>query len=163
MESSLLSSTGGHTSFYTNRKEGKKSPFRNIPSYTQWGLVGTVKTCVRNATRSNLDRLVQSSRNINTVVNSEVMMFLLNMLDTSRAFVDAVFEFLTEKYTALSAAFPDEKACWDFACSYLERVFKYKFELARSVLRNPDLHTQRIGVQIMWTALRTIAVQESFL
>jgi len=155
---------GGHTSFYTTGKEGKKSRFRNIPSYAQWGPVGTVKTCVRNAARANLDRLVRSSRqNINTVVNSEVKMFLLNMLDTSRAFVDAVFEFLTEEYTALSLHFPDEKVCWDFACLCVEHVFKYEFEMARSVLRNPDLRSQRIGVQVMWTALRTIAVQESFL
>jgi len=85
------------------------------------------------------------------------------MLDTSRAFVDAVFEFLTEEYTALSLHFPDEKVCWDFACSCVEHVFEYEFETARSVLRNPDLRSQRIGVQVMWTALRTIAVQESFL
>jgi len=72
----------------------------------------------------------------------------------------AVFEFLTEEYTTLSLHFPDEKVCWDFACSCVEHVFKYEFETARSVLRNPDL---RIEVQVMWTALRTIAVQESFL
>jgi len=79
---------GGHTSFYTNGKEGKKSCFRNTPSYAQWGQVGTVKTCVRNAVQANLDRLVRSSRqNINTVANSEVKTFLLNTLDTSRDFV----------------------------------------------------------------------------
>jgi len=109
--------------------------------------------------RVNLEGLVWSSRqNVNTVANSEVKTFLLNMLDTSRAFVDEVFEFLTEEYTALSL-----HLCWDFAFSCVEHVFKYEFETARSVLHNLDLRSQRIEVQVMWTALRTIAVQESFL
>ena len=156
--------SSSQNAFYTDGKSGKKSRFRNIPSFDHWGAIGTVKTCVRNAAKSDLDRLVRSSRQEINLVSEPVMKtFLLNMLDTSRAFVEAVFEFLTEEYTAFTEHFPDDKICWDFACSCVEHVFKYEFETARSVLRNPDLRSNKAGLQVMWTALRTISVQESFL
>jgi hypothetical protein len=152
------------SAFYSDGKAGKKSRFRNIPSFDSWGAIGTVKTCVRNAAKSDLDRLVRSSRQeINLMADPVMKTFLLNMLDTSKTFVEAVFDFLTEEFTSLSEHFPEDKVCWDFACSCVEHVFKYEFETARSVLRNPDLKSGKIGLQVMWTALCTISVQESFL
>lgn len=85
------------------------------------------------------------------------------MLDTSKEFVEAVFSFLTEEYSALAEHFDDGALCWDFACSCVEHVFKYEFEAARAVINNPDVGDKSIYPKVLWQSLRTIAIQESFL
>lgn len=42
-------------------------------------------------------------------------------------------------------------------------MFKYEFEAARAVITNPDVGDASIHPKVLWQALRSIAVQESFL
>jgi hypothetical protein len=149
---------------YIDGKQGKKFRFGNIPSYTVWGPVGTFHETVRKQADGSLTRLVRTKKlDIKEVRSPELRAFLLAMLDSSREFVDAVFTFLTEEYSALSDHFPDEALCWDFACSCVEHVFKYEFEAARAVIHNPDVGNSALYPKVLWQALRTISVQESFM
>lgn len=47
--------------------------------------------------------------------------------------------------------------------SCIEHVFKYEFEAARAVITNPDVGDPSINPKVLWQALRTITVQESFM
>jgi hypothetical protein len=156
--------TAAHLAVYTYGKVQKKSRFMNIPTFGAWGPISNVTTCVRGTAKSNLERLVRSSRQvINAMTNSDVKTFLLRMLEVSKSFVDAVVEIWTEEYTALTEHYTDDKLCWNFVCSCVQHVFQNEFESARSMLHNPDLKSSRVSLQVMWTALRIIGVQESFL
>jgi hypothetical protein len=149
---------------YIDGKQGKKHRFSNIASYEVWGPVGTIKDAVRKRAETHLTRIVRNRRQeIRNVKHPDLRAFLTAMLDLSKDFVEAVFSFLTEEYSALSEHFNDGALCWDFACSCVEHVFKYEFEAARAVVINPDVADTAVRPKILWQSLRTIAVQESFM
>jgi hypothetical protein len=150
---------------YIDGKQGKKSRFGNIASYEIWGPVGTIKDSIRKRAETSISRLIRNKRAaITTEVNQpEIRAFLISMLDRSKEFVEAVFNFMTEEFSALSEHFNNEVLCWDFACSCVEHVFKHEFEAARSIVNNPDVNDVAIGSKVMWQSLRTIAVQEAFM
>jgi hypothetical protein len=149
---------------YIDGKQGKKFRFGNIPSYAVWGPVGTVHETVRKQAEGSLTRLVRTKKlDLKEVRSPELRAFLLAMLEASKDFVEAVFTFLTEEHSALNDHFPDEGLCWDFACSCVEHVFKYEFEAARAIIHNPDVGNPALYPKVLWQALRTISVQESFM
>jgi hypothetical protein len=150
--------------FFIDGKHGKKHRFNNIASYEVWGPVGTIKDAVRKRAEVQLTRFVKTKRlAIQEVSNPELCTFLTAMLNASKEFVEAVFSFMTEEYSALAEHFNDGTLCWDFACSCIEHVFKYEFEVARAVITNPDVGDTSINPKVLWQALRTITVQESFM
>lgn len=149
---------------FIDGKQGKKHRFSNIASYEIWGPVGTLKDAVRKRAETQLTRYIRTKRlDLKVIKNPELRAFLINMLDLSKDFVEAVFSFLTEEYSALAEHFGDENLCWDFACSCIEHVFKYEFEAARAVVNNPDVADPGVKPKILWQSLRTISVQESFM
>lgn len=150
---------------YIDGKQGKKFRFGNIPSYAVWGPVGTFHETIWKQMDGSLTRLVRMKKlNIKEVQSPELWAFLLGMLDSSKEFVEPVFAFLTEEHSALNDHFPDEALCWDFACcSCVKHVFKYEFKAARAVIHNPDVGNPALYPKVLWQALRTIAVQESFM
>jgi hypothetical protein len=149
---------------FIDGKQGKKHRFSNIASYEIWGPVGTIKDAVRKRAETQLTRLVKTKRlELRAVQNPDLRAFLTAMLDVSKDFVEAVFSFLTEEYSALAEHFKEGALCWDFACSCVEHVFKYEFEAARAVVNNPDVTDPSVKPRVLWQSLRTIAVQESFM
>jgi hypothetical protein len=149
---------------YIDGKQGKKHRFSNIASYEIWGPVGTIKEAIRRQAEVHLTRFVKTRRlAIQELGNPELSAFLTAMLNASKDFVEAVFTFLTEEYSALAEHFSDGALCWDFACSCIEHVFKYEFEAARAVITSPDVGDASIHPKVLWQSLRTISVQESFL
>jgi hypothetical protein len=149
---------------YIDGKQGKKHRFSNIATYEIWGPVGTIKEAIRRQAEVHLTRFVKTRRlAIQELGNPELSAFLTAMLNASKDFVEAVFTFLTEEYSALAEHFSDGTLCWDFACSCIEHVFKYEFESARAVITSPDVGDTTMYPKVLWQALRTISVQESFL
>jgi hypothetical protein len=149
---------------FIDGKQGKKHRFSNLASYEIWGSVGTINNTIRRQAENLLTRLSRTMKvDIKEIKNPDLRTFLMTMLDTSREFVEAVFKFLTEEYAALFEHFADGALCWDFACSCVEHMFKYKFEAARAVVTNPDVGDSNIQYKVLWQSLRTIAIQESFL
>jgi hypothetical protein len=149
---------------FIDGKQGKKHRFNNLASYEIWGPVGTLNNTIRKQAEVQLTRFVKTKRlAIQDIGNPELITFLNAMLNASKEFVEAVFNFLTEEYSALAEHFTDGVLCWDFACSCVEHVFKYEFEAARAVITNPDVGDAAIHAKVLWQSLRTIAVQESFL
>jgi hypothetical protein len=149
---------------FIDGKQGKKHRFSNIASYEIWGPVGTIKDAVRKRAETQLTRLVKTKRlELRGVQNPDLRAFLTAMLDVSKDFVEAVFAFLTEEYSALAEHFKEGALCWDFACSCVEHVFKYEFEAARAVVNNPDVMDPSVKPRVLWQSLRTIAVQETFM
>jgi hypothetical protein len=103
--------------FFIDGKHGKKHRFNNIASYEIWGPVGTIKDAVRKRAEIHLTRFVKTKcLAIQELANPELCTFLTAMLNTSKEFVEAVFSFLTEEYSALAEHFSDATLCWDFAC-----------------------------------------------
>jgi hypothetical protein len=149
---------------FIDGKQGKKHRFSNIASYEIWGPVGTLKDAVRKRAETQLTRYVRTKRlDLKAIKHPELRTFLTNMLDLSKEFVEAVFSFLTEEYSALAEHFGDGNLCWDFACSCVEHVFKYEFEAARAVANNPDVSDPLVKSKVLWQSLRTLSVQESFM
>jgi hypothetical protein len=149
---------------YIDGKQGKKHRFSNIASYEIWGPVGTIKDAVRKRAETHLTRYVRTKRlELKLISHPDLRAFLSHMLDVSKDFVEAIFSFLTEEYSALAEHFGEGSLCWDFACSCVEHVFKYEFEAARAVVNNPDVSDPSVKSRVMWQSLRTIAVQESFM
>lgn len=159
----FFDSTSSSGKIYIDGKQGKKNRFSNIASYEIWGPVGTIRNAIHRLAEVQLTRFVKTKRIvIQEVANPELRAFLNNMLNTSKEFVESVFSFLMEEYSALAEHFNDSALCWDFACSCIEHVFKYEFEAARAVITNPDDSDRNIHSKVLWQSLRTIAVQESF-
>jgi uncharacterized protein YdcH (DUF465 family) len=149
---------------FIDGRQGKKHRFSNIASYEIWGPVGTIKDAVRKRAETHLTRYVRTKRlDLKVIKHPDLRAFLTNMLDLSKDFVEAVFSFLTEEYSALAEHFGDGNLCWDFACSCVEHVFKYEFEAARAVVNNPDVSDPLVKSKVMWQSLRTLSVQESFM
>jgi hypothetical protein len=150
---------------YIDGRQGtKKHRFSNIGTHEIWGPIGADINSVRKRADNVLTRYITTKKLLfGKDLHPELKALLLNMLDVSKGFVEAVFAFLTEEYAALYAHFGDGTLCWDFACSCVEHVFKYEFEAARAVITNPDVGDKEIGSKIFWQSLRTIAIQESFM
>jgi hypothetical protein len=149
---------------FIDGKQGKKHRFSNISTYEIWGPVGTIKDAVRKRAETQLKRYVRTKQlDLKTIKHPDLRAFLTSMLELSKDFVEAVFSFLTEEYSALAQHFGDSNLCWDFACSCVEHVFKYEFEAARAVVNNPDVSDPLVKSKVLWQSLRTISVQESFM
>jgi hypothetical protein len=160
----FFDSPASASKIYVDGKQGKKYRFSNIGTHEIWGPIGADINTVRKKADNVLTRYVKTKKLLFTKdMNAELKALLISMLDVSKDFVEAVFEFLTEEYAALYEHFGDGVLCWDFACSCVEHVFKYEFEAARAVVTNPDVGDEQIGAKLFWQCLRTIAIQESFM
>ena len=61
-------------------------------------------------------------------------------------------------------SFNDEDRTWDFvSCQCIEQIFAHEFDVARSILCGHDATSVEFSQRMMWTSLRTIVVQETFL
>ena len=86
------------------------------------------------------------------------------MLVRSIEFVKAVFSFLTKEYETLKLYFSNGEKCWNFLCNFVKQVFSSEFHVVRSVSRSADYADQEgTNEKVIWTALRTISIQEDFL
>jgi hypothetical protein len=160
----FFDSPASASKIYVDGKQGKKYRFSNIGTHEIWGPIGADINTVRKKADNVLTRYVKTKKLLfSKDMNAELKALLISMLDVSKDFVEAVFEFLTEEYAALYEHFGDGALCWDFACSCVEHVFKYEFEAARAVVTNPDVGDDQIGAKLFWQCLRTIAIQESFM
>lgn len=161
----FFDSPASASKIYLDGKQGtKKHRFSNIGTHKIWGPIGADINTVRKKAVNVLTRYVATKKLLfGKEMNAELKALLLNMLEVSKNFVEAVFTFLTEEYAALYEHFGDGALCWDFACSCVEHVFKYEFEAARAVVTNPDVGDAEIGGKIFWQSLRTISIQESFM
>ena len=86
------------------------------------------------------------------------------MLDRPQDFVRKLFTFITDTYTELMRGFNgDDERTWDFVCQCIEQIFAHEFDVARSILCGHDVTSVQFNQRMMWTSLRTIVVQETFL
>jgi hypothetical protein len=160
----FFDSPASASKIYVDGKQRKKYRFSNIGTHEIWGPIGADINTVRKKADNVLTRYVKTKKLLFTKeMNAELKALLISMLDVSKDFVEAVFEFLTEEYAALYEHFGDGALCWDFACSCVEHVFKYEFEAARAVANNPDVSDPLVKSKVLWQSLRTLSVQESFM
>ncbi len=160
------SSTGSNRKLYVEGSVGsKKAVFNHIESYQLWGPVGHHPTSIRARATKHLQRLRrEATSRINELKSPELVLFLLAMLDQSIIFVEEVFRFLTEEHETIRGYFPDPKGCWNFVCYAVEHAFVSEFQVARSVITTPDItDVSGTTVKVMWTALRTLSVQDTFI
>ena len=146
-------------------KGSKASVFSNIKSHDMWGPIGTPHNCVREAAERALDSIkLEYLNNPKEGVDPAVAVLLDAMLVRSVEFVKSVFTFLTKEYETLKLYFSDGDKCWNFLCNCVKQVFASEFHVARSVSSSAD-HQDLDGTneKVIWTALRTISIQEDFL
>lgn len=146
-------------------KGSKTSVFSNIKSHEMWGPIGTPHNCVREASERALDSIkLEYLSNPKDGVDPAVAVLLDAMLVRSVEFVKAVFSFLTKEYETLKLYFSDGDKCWNFLCNCVKQVFSSEFHVARTVSSSAD-HQDLDGTneKVIWTALRTISIQEDFL
>ena len=149
---------------YTGTSTGPKHRLKGVPTYAAWGHPGS-NDGVRYRALLHLDRIVQTTRNDiqARIDNPTISSFLENMLERSQEFVRKLFSFITDTYTELMRSFNDEERTWDFVCQCIEQIFAHEFDVARSILRGHDVTSVEFSQRMMWTSLRTIVVQETFL
>ena len=155
------SSVGG---VFTGTSTGPRHRLKGVPTYAAWGHPGS-NDGIRYRALLELDRIVQTTRNdIHARIhNPAVASFLEHMLDRSQDFVRKLFTFITDTYTELMRSFNDDERTWDFVCQCIEQIFAHEFDVARSILRGHDVTSGQFNQRMMWTSLRTIVVQETFL
>lgn len=146
-------------------KGSKSSVFANIKSHDMWGPIGTPHNCVRDAAERALDSIkLEYLNNPKEGVDPATGVLLDAMLVRSIEFVKAVFSFLTKEYETLKLYFSEGDKCWNFLCNCVKQVFSSEFHVARSVSRSADYADQQgTNEKVIWTALRTISIQEDFL
>jgi len=149
---------------YTGTGTGPKHRLKGIPSYAAWGHPGS-NDGIKYKSLMHLDRIVQTARyDIHARISNPTMSsFLENMLERSQEFVRKLFTFITDTYTELMRSFNDDERTWDFVCQCIEHIFAHEFDVARSILRGHDVTSVDFNERMMWTSLRTIVVQETFL
>lgn len=70
--------------------------------------MGTIKDAVRKRAETQLTRYVRTKRlELKLVSHPDLRAFLSHMLDVSKDFVEAIFSFSTEEYSALAEHFGD--------------------------------------------------------
>ena len=148
-----------------NIKGSKASVFSNIKSHDIWGPMGTPNNCVRVAAERALDSIkLEYLNNPREGVDASVTVLLDAMLVRSVEFVKAVFLFLTNEYETLKLYFSEGDKCWNFLCNCVKQVFSSEFHVARAVSSSADhMNCDGTNVNVIWTALRTISIQEDFL
>lgn len=156
--------TSKSSSLFTGDSGGAKHRLKGIPTYGFWGKPGSVEG-FRYQALNQLDRIVASIQTdlSSKVQNSEMRGFLKAMLTRSSEFVRALFDYITNSYAELIETFTDSGQTWDFVCHCVEHIFSHEFNVARSILRGHDLKSQGFNERMLWTSLRTVVVQESFL
>lgn len=162
---SSKASGAGKIFINSSTKGSKASVFSNIPSYEVWGPVGTSDDCVRKRAESALDSIkLEFSHDTKEGVDPATVVLLDTMLNRAIEFVKAVFKFLTNEYETLKSYFSDGAKCWNFLCDCVKHVFTSEFHVARAVCRTAD-YQDRAGTneKVIWTALRTLSIQEDFL
>jgi len=97
------------------------------------------------------------------VNNAELKGFLTAMLSCSQEFVRSLFKYITDSYAELIESFMDSDQTWDFVCHCVEHIFSHEFNVARSIMWGHDLKSIGFNKRMLWTSLRTVVVQESFL
>jgi outer membrane murein-binding lipoprotein Lpp len=152
------------SSLFTGDVVGAKHRLKGIPTYGFWGKPGSVDG-YRYQALNQLDRIVASIHTdlASKVHNSEMCGFLRAMLNRSSEFVRALFKYITNSYAELIETFTDSAQTWDFVCHCVEHIFSHEFNVARSILRGHDLKSQGFNERMLWTSLRNVVVQESFL
>ena len=156
--------TSKSSSLFTGDSVGAKHRLKGIPTYGFWGKPGSVDG-YRYQALNQLERIVASIHTdlASKVQNAEMRGFLRAMLNRSSEFVRALFEYITNSYAELIETFTDSAQTWDFVCHCVEHIFSHEFNVARSILRGHDLKSQGFNERMLWTSLRTVVVQESFL
>ena len=156
--------TSKSSSLFTGDSGGAKHRLKGIPTYGFWGKPGSVEG-FRYQALNQLDRIVASIQTdlSSKVHDSEMRGFLKSMLTRSSEFVRALFDYITNSYAELIETFTDSSQTWDFVCHCVEHIFSHEFNVARSILRGHDLKSQGFNERMLWTSLRTVVVQESFL
>lgn len=146
-------------------KGSKASVFSNIKSHDIWGPMGTPDNCVRVAAERALDSIkLEYLNNPREGLDASVTVLLDAMLVRSVEFVKAVFFFLSNEYATLKLYFSEGDKCWNFLCNCVKQVFSSEFHVARSVSSSADhMNCDGTNVNVIWTALRTISIQEDFL
>ncbi|GFH50736.1 predicted protein [Chaetoceros tenuissimus] len=148
-----------------NIKGSKASVFSNIKSHEIWGPMGTPNNCVKVAAERALDSIkLEYLNDPKEGLDASVAVLLDAMLVRSVEFVKAVFLFLTNEYETLKLYFSEGDKCWNFLCNCIKQVFSSEFHVARSVSSSADhMNCDGTNVNVIWTALRTISIQEDFL
>ncbi|GFH61180.1 predicted protein [Chaetoceros tenuissimus] len=146
-------------------KGSKASVFSNIKSHDIWGPFGTPNNCVRVAAERALDSIkLEYLNNPREGLDASVTVLLDAMLVRSVEFVKAVFLFLSNEYETLKLYFSEGDKCWNFLCNCVKQVFSSEFHVARAVSSSADhMNCDGTNVNVIWTALRTISIQEDFL
>ncbi|GFH48954.1 predicted protein [Chaetoceros tenuissimus] len=146
-------------------KGSKARVFSNIKSHEIWGPMGTPNNCVRVAAERALDSIkLEYLNNPREGLDASVTVLLDAMLVRSVEFVKAVFLFLSNEYETLKLYFSEGDKCWNFLCNCVKQVFSSEFHVARAVSSSADhMNCDGTNVNVIWTALRTISIQEDFL
>ena len=156
--------TSKSASIFTGDSVGAKHRLKGIPTYRFWGKPGSVDG-YRYGALNQLDHIVTAIHtDLNhRVQNTELKGFFKAMLTHSQEFVWSLFEYITNSYAELIESFTDSEQTWNFVCHCVEHIFSYEFNVARSIMREHDLKSIGFNERMLWTSLRTVVVQESFL
>ncbi|GFH58769.1 predicted protein [Chaetoceros tenuissimus] len=138
-----------------------RSAFRMNPTSTSL----IPNNCVRVAAERALDSIkLEYLNNPREGLDASVTVLLDAMLVRSVEFVKAVFLFLSNEYETLKLYFSEGDKCWNFLCNCVKQVFSSEFHVARAVSSSADhMNCDGTNVNVIWTALRTISIQEDFL
>ena len=152
------------TPVYTGTGTGPKNRLKGIPDYAAWGNPGSTDG-IRYKALLELDRIVQSTRNDiqARVSDPTISQFLEHMLSRSHEFIRKLFDFITDTYASLIQTFENSTSTWDFVCHCVEHIFMHEFDVARSILRGHDVKSEQFNERMLWTSLRTVVIQETFL
>ena len=142
-----------------------KCRFKALPSWADWG------------TRANEDELfhkyLRELDNVESTLHSAISeafrshgpvhLLATSMLTKSLRFVRGLFEYMTECYESLQAAFSDSAATWDLVCFSVEQLFFNEFRSARAAMVVEDFSDPRLlAIDVVWATLRRMSVVDAF-
>ena len=165
-ESGLPSWFHGSTkiiSVYTGQDKEKrfKGP---CGSYDAWGEPGSIDGIRYKAGKilENISKkLMHEIKSVGVDPNTRA--FLEFKLIRSVLFIQTLFEYMTDSFFELQQSFNNKEVTWDFILSCVEHIFTHEFDSARTIMSGHDLHENSYRQKLMWSALRTVGVQEQFL
>jgi len=144
---------------------GKEIQFKGgAATHESWGEPGAIDGMKYKALKS-LGVVVTAIRydTGQEIRNPTIRAFLESMQERSQAFIAAIFSYTTDAFFELQSTFKDKTVTWDFVYSCVEHIFTHEFDVARSILRGHDVKAAGFNQIMMWTCLRTVVVQETFL
>ena len=150
-------------SVYTGQDKEKrfKGP---CGSYDAWGEPGSIDGIRYKAGKilENISKkLMHEIKSVGVDPNTRA--FLEFKLIRSVLFIQTLFEYMTDSFFELQQSFNNKEVTWDFILSCVEHIFTHEFDSARTIMSGHDLHESSYRQKLMWSALRTVGVQEQFL